>query len=149
MGKNSEATKASPERKTLVSIEIQKEFDVLEKRWDHRVFVKLYLAARTSGLLAAISDRDWKTLTVLSTFMDENGVCYPSQDQIAHALKINRSSANRRIQSLLRFRFEGKSVLLVKKRRRPDGLGRQFAANIYTIMPVTHLKIFDRTGEKD
>jgi len=149
MDNDTEATKASPERKTLVSIEIQKEYDVLEKRWDHRVFVKLYIAARTSGLLAAMSDRDWKTMTVLSTFMDENGVCFPSQEQIAQALKINRSSANRRIQSLLRFRFEGKPVLLVEKRRKPGGIGRQFASNVYTIMPVTHLKIFDRNDEKD
>ena len=37
----------------MVAIQIEKEFDLLEKRWDQRVFVKLYVAARTSGLLAA------------------------------------------------------------------------------------------------
>src|SRR3989304_343529 len=77
-----------PERKTLVSIQIEKELDVFEGNagWEHRVFVKLYVAARTSGLLAEISDRDWKTLCTLATFMDQDGRCYPSQAKLARAL---------------------------------------------------------------
>jgi len=147
MGNNTEATKASPERKTLVSIQIEKELDVFDGNagWEHRVFVKLYVAARTSGLLAEISDRDWKTLCTLSTFMDEDGVCYPSQAQLAHALQIHRATANERIQSLATFRFRGKPVLLISKRR---SYGRRFAANLYTILPVSELKIFDRKQEK-
>ena len=148
MGNNTEATKASPERKTLVSIQIEKELDVFDGKagWEHRVFVKLYVAARTSGLLAEISDRDWKTLCTLSTFMDEDGVCYPSQAQLAHALQINRATANERIQSLAAFRFQGKPVLLISKRR---SYGRRFAANLYTILPVSELRIFDRKQDKD
>ena len=139
------ATKAGPDRKALVTIQIEKEFDVLEKRWDERVFVKLYVAARTSGLLAVVSDRDWKTLCTLATFMDKDGKCYPSQDELARALRINRTTANERIRSLARFRFEGKPVLLVE---RLAGQRGRFGRNQYTIMPVTHLKIFDRNGEK-
>jgi hypothetical protein len=146
MGNAASATKAGPVRKPLVTIQIEKEFDVLEKKWDERVFVKLYVAARTSGLLAAISDRDWKTLCVLATFMDEDGRCFPSQAEIARSLKINRTTANERIRSLAEFRFEGKPVLLV--RRVPSEHGR-FGHNDYTILPITHLKIFDRNGEKD
>jgi hypothetical protein len=141
------ATRAGPERKPLVAIQIEKEFDLLEKRWDQRVFVKLYVAARTSGLLAAISDRDWKTLCTLATFMDKDGKCYPSQARLARALRISRGSANVRIQSLARFRFEGKPVLLVERRIRRSRNGRRFDANRYTIMPVTQLKIFDRNNE--
>ena len=138
------ATKAGPDRKTLVSIQIEKEFDVLEKKWDERVFVKLYVAARTSGLLAAITDRDWKTLCTLATFMDENGRCFPSQAEIARALKINRTTANERIRSLAEFRFGGKPVLTVRKV--PSRSGR-FGRNDYTILPITHLKIFDRNDK--
>ena len=148
MEKNTEATRAGPERKTLVSIQIEKELDVFEGNagWEHRVFVKLYVAARTSGLLAEISDRDWKTLCTLATFMDEDGVCYPSQAQLAHALQIHRATANERIQSLAGFRFKGRPVLLVSKRR---SQGKRFAANLYTILPVSELKIFDRKQETD
>ena len=129
-----------------MTIQIEKEFDVLEKKWDERVFVKLYVAARTSGLLAAISDRDWKTLCTLATFMDKDGRCFPSQAEIARALKINRTTANERVRSLAEFRFAGKPVLLVNKVASRHG---RFGRNDYTILPITHLKIFDRKDEKD
>ncbi len=110
------------------------------------MFVKLYVAARTSGLLAQVSDRDWKTLCTLATFMDRDGRCYPSQAELARALKINRATANERIQSLARFRFEGKPVLLVERKVAARG---RFANNRYTILPATKPRIFDRDGEKD
>lgn len=132
-----------------MTIQIEKEFDVLEKRWDERVFVKLYVAARTSGLLAAISDRDWKTLCTLATFMDKDGKCYPSQAQLARSLKISRGTANKRIRSLVGFRFDGRPVLLVEHRIRQTKTGRRVASNQYTILPVTRLKIFAQNDEKD
>ena len=142
------ATKAGPDRKALVTIQIEKEFDVFAKKWDERIFVKLYVAARTSGLLAQVSDRDWKTLCTLATFMDKDGKCYPSQAEIARALNINRGTANERIQSLAQFRFKGQPVLLVE---RTKGNRSRFEHNRYTILPITQLKIFDRDGkvEKD
>ena len=59
----SRSLKQSEEK--LVTVEIKKEFDVLEKSWENRVFVKLFVAARTSGLLKEISDREFKTLIAL------------------------------------------------------------------------------------
>jgi biotin operon repressor len=147
MGKTVSATEAGPDSKALVTIEIQREFDLIGKKWDERVFVKLYLAARTSGLLAAISDRDWKTLCTLATFMDKDGKCFPSQAQLARSLGISRGTANERIRSLATFRFQGQPVLLVGHRARMSKKGHRVAANQYTIMPVTQLKIFDRNGK--
>lgn len=123
----------------LLSIEVQKEFDVLEKTWQERVFVKLYVAARSSGLLAAISDKDWKTLCAIATFMDEDGNCYPSQAEIARALGTNRSTANQRIASLIEFRFNGKPVLLKARLRGEKG---KFNSCRYTVLPVSNLHIF-------
>ena len=37
----------------IVTIEIQKEYDTLEQSWENRIFVKLFVAARTSGLSMA------------------------------------------------------------------------------------------------
>ena len=103
----------SPEYKDekMVTVEIQKEFDVLDKAWDNKVFVKLFVAARTSGLLKKISDREFKTLIALALYMDENGDCFPSQGQVARDLGCSRETANRRIKSLLNFRFNGKPVI--------------------------------------
>lgn len=149
MENTASATTADPVRKALVTIQVEKEFDLFEKKWDERVFVKLYVAARTSGLLAQISDRDWKTLCTLATFMDQDGRCYPSQAKLARALGINRATANERVQSLARFRFDGKPVLLVEKQNRHTKRGLRFGVNRYTILPVTRLKIFDRNGERE
>lgn len=146
MSQTASAAETGPER-NLVSIEIQKELDVFSKKWEDRVFVKLYVAARTSGLMAAISDRDWKTLSVLATFMNAKGECYPSQAMLARALGIHRGTANERIRSLARFRFQGKPVLLVHKQHHASKHGTRFAQNRYTILPVTRLEIFDRKQE--
>ena len=131
----------------LLTIQIEKEFDVLEKSWSSRVYIKLYIAARTSGLLATMSDRDWRTLTAIGTFMNEKGQCYPSQAALARALGVNRTTVNRRIKSLARFRFQGKPVLLVEHQYKAAKTGRQFATNRYHIMPTANMKIFDRTGQ--
>ncbi len=130
----------------LLSVEIQKEFDVLQKKWEDRVFVKLYVAARTSGLLATISDRDWKTLCVIATFMDKDGHCYPSQELIAKALGIDRSTANQRIASLLAFRFKGQPVLLKTRMRNEDG---KFSNCRYTVLPISNLHIFKGSKEEE
>jgi len=136
----------SPEYKDekMVTVEIQKEFDVLDKAWENKVFVKLFVAARTSGLLKKISDREFKTLIALALYMDENGDCYPSQDQVARDLGISRETANRRIKSLLRFRFNGEPVLTAVRLRNKGGTWENVR---YTILPVAHLKIFEKSDE--
>src|SRR5438105_4183034 len=94
----------------LVTVESQREFDFFSGRRAERTFLKLYVEARTSGLLAAISDRDWKTLCTLATYMDADGYCYPSQAELAKALGCSRQMANERVKSLARFRFQGTPV---------------------------------------
>ena len=130
----------------LVTVEIQKEFDTLEQSWENRVFVKLFVAARTSGLLKKISDREFKTLIALALYMDENGDCYPSQDQIARDLGCSRETANRRVQSLLRFRFDGKPVVKALRLRSKEGKWDNVR---YTILPVAQVKIFEKSLENE
>ncbi|MDO8886684.1 helix-turn-helix domain-containing protein [Candidatus Oleimmundimicrobium sp.] len=130
----------------VFGVEVQKEFDVLEKKWDERVFVKFYLAARTSGLLAQISDRDFKTLVVLATYMDKDGNCYPSQKEIAKALGCDMRTAGRRIRSLLKFWFKGEKIVNSVKIRNKN---QQFKNTRYTILPVTNLQIFSKDGENN
>jgi biotin operon repressor len=127
----------------LVTVETQREFDLLAGEWEKRTFVKLYVEARRSGLLAAISDRDWKTLCTLATYMDRNGYCYPSQAELASALGCSRQMANERIQSLATFRFHGNQVLIVVKGERSDQ-GR-WSRNGYRILPLSNLRIFHQT----
>src|SRR6266851_852923 len=98
-------------RKPLVTVEFQTEVDVATGDRQKRMFVKMYFDARDSGLLAAIPGELWKMLCCLATYMNEDGNCYPTQDQIAHDLGIRRQRVNERIQDLLNFRFQGQPVL--------------------------------------
>jgi len=138
----------SPEYKDekMVTVEIQKEFDVLDKAWDNKVFVKLFVAARTSGLLKKISDREFKTLIALSLYMDENGDCFPSQGQVARDLGCSRETANRRIKSLLNFKFNGNPVIRSVQMRGKHG---EWNNNYYTILPVSQLKIFEKSTKTE
>lgn len=119
-----------------LAVEIQREFDTVSKQWQERVFVKLYVAARTSGLLAAIPDREWKTLCALATFMDVNGNCNPSQDEIARCLGVDRATATRRLAALCAFKWRGQPLVAQLKVRGQDG---KFECNQYTILPLAGL----------
>jgi biotin operon repressor len=125
----------------LVTVETQREQDLFSGRLAERTFVKLYVAARESGLLAAISDRDWKTLCTLATYMDGDGYCYPSQAELARAMGCSRQMANERIKSLASFRFNGQQVLLVVKEGRTEK--GEWAKNGYRVLPISRLRIYD------
>ena len=125
----------------LVSVESQREFDLFTGEWAHRVFVKLYVAARTSGLLSAISDRDWKTLCTLATYMDGEGYCFPSQAELAAAMGCSRQMANERVRSLASFRFQDQPVLVIVKGKR--GAAGKWAGNGYRVLSLSSLRIYD------
>jgi|Deesub1362A_J573_1020465.scaffolds.fasta_scaffold00529_7 hypothetical protein len=44
----SESKTSHSQNEQLLLVEIQKEFDVFQKTWEEKVFVKLYVAARLS-----------------------------------------------------------------------------------------------------
>jgi hypothetical protein len=138
----SPASAIAPER--LVSIESQSEFDLFTGERQERLFLKLYVAARTSGLLAAISDRDWKTLCVLATYMDATGFCFPSQAELARAIGCSRQMVSERVNSLARFRFQDQPVLVIaNEKHKVDG---RFSHNGYRVLPLASLGIFDGAG---
>src|SRR5689334_13259411 len=131
----------------LVTIEVQREHDLFSGEMAERIFVKLYVAARESGLLAAISDRDWKTLCTLATYMDGDGYCYPSQAELAKAMGCSRQMANERVKSLAAFRFQGRQVLLVVKGKR-SGSG-EWTRNGYRVLPISRLRIYDAAAPEE
>lgn len=122
------------------SVEIQREFDVATKAWQERVFVKVFAFARTSGLIAALGAQRWQTLSVLATYMNAAGECFPSQEEIAQALGITRSKAALRLKDLLAFRWEGRPLVVACRARAPRSNGRggeRWENNRYTILPVS------------
>ena len=96
----------------------------------------------------AISDRDWKTLCTLATYMDGDGYCYPSQAELARAMGCSRQIANERIKSLAAFRFNGQQVLVVVKEGRTEK--GEWAKNGYRVLPISRLRgqFYDYHGAK-
>jgi hypothetical protein len=129
----------------VMEVAVERSFDLLEKSWESRVFTKLYHSLRTSGLLSRLSDKDFRTLVCLSTFMDAEGRCFPSQEALAQALGISRTAVSKRMKSLLSFRWQGKPLVSARKVRTNGG---KFENTIYTILPESSLRIFDNKEDK-
>ena len=128
-----------------MEVTVEKRYDILEKSWESRVFTKLYHSLRTSGLLGRLTDKDFRTLVCLSTFMDADGRCFPSQDKLGQALGVSRSAVTKRMKSLLAFRWEGKPLVSAIKVRGSVG---KFENTVYTILPESSLRIFDKGQDK-
>jgi hypothetical protein len=71
---------------------------------NERVFVRMYVDAIKSGMMADMGIENWQTLCTLAAYMDKDGKCYPSQDLLAANMGITRSAANSRVQRLLEYR---------------------------------------------
>lgn len=126
--------------KSLVSIERQHEYSIEKGETETRIFVKMYVDAVRSGLIADMGPRNWTTLCVIASFMNEKGECYPTQAQIAKGLGVSRQTANKYIRDLLEYRWKGQPVVRVVKER-DEG---KFASNRYTVLPISNLEIFNR-----
>lgn len=137
-------TPASKAPNPLVSVERQFETDITTGQTEVRMFVKMYFEARDSGLLADIGDRRWRTLCCLATYMDAQGICNPSQVRIAKDLGVQRQRVTERIRELLQYRFQDRPVIRIEKRRLMTANGERWASNVYQILPIASLRIFDK-----
>lgn len=124
----------------LVSVEVQHEHSMESGKQETRIFVKMYVEAVHSGLIADMGAERWQTLCVIAAFMDKNGECYPTQHAIANRLNVKRETANRRIKSLCDYRWQGRPIITKVQSRDHE---KQTWDNVrYTIMPIAGLSIF-------
>ncbi|WP_170291984.1 helix-turn-helix domain-containing protein [Heliobacterium mobile] len=121
----------------MISIAMERSFDVIDKKWDNDIYVKMYRSAVTSGLIAKLGPERWTVLCIIASYMDEQGNCFPSQSAIAKGFGCTRQTALRWINSLLAFRWNNRPVIERVKNRRRNGL------SYYTILPLSQLAIFN------
>ena len=126
----------------LVSVESQRELDVTSGKSETRIFVKMYVDAVRDGLIADMGPKNWTTLCVIASFMNEKGECYPTQSQIAKGLGVSRQTANKYVSDLLAYRWEGQPV--VRSVRSRDENGR-WENTRYTVLPISRLAIFNQS----
>lgn len=103
------------------------------------VYLRLYVGAVKSGIIAEMGTELFSTLTVIASFMDADGRCYPTQASIGRMLGVNRQTANKYVQRLLAYRKDGEPLVTVEKER---GTAGTFGRNVYTIHPVSGFAIF-------
>jgi hypothetical protein len=124
----------------MFSVEIKKNYDVLSQRWETKIFLKLYLSMFRSGLVKELGSDRFAILMGIASYMDESGSCYPTQEQIADTLGISRVTANKRINSLLEFRWNDRPVIERLKIRNPKLSPNEFS--VYTVLPLSQVAIF-------
>ena len=125
------------EKQDLVTI--SRDFEHTDGGTKSKIYVRLYVDALHSGLLADLGAERWHTLCSIAAFMDEKGECYPTQSKLAAKLGLSRVATNRRIKRLLAYRWQGSPVLKAEKRRGPD---QKYANTVYTVLPISRLAIF-------
>ena len=129
----------------LVSVEAQTEHSMTTGKKETRIFVKMYVDAVKRGLIADMGAENWQTLCVIASFMDEQGNCFPSQDQIAKGLGVRRETANRRIKKLVEYRWQGRKLIETTRKRTEGGTWENTR---YTVLPISQLSIFEAEPER-
>lgn len=102
------------------------------------VYLRLYLSAFKSGLVAELSASNFKVLMTICSFMDEDGKCFPTQEQIAERSGCSKPTVNKAIKELLEFTFNGKPIL-----KRSIIQKGYYKNSVYTVSPVSQVAIFD------
>lgn len=96
------------------------------------MYIKLHTEGIHNGLLAELTGDDWKILTALAMYIDKNGKCYPTQDQIGELCGLSRATVNRRINKMAGMEFDGVTILTKQQVRKQGG----FSSNIYVLHPA-------------
>lgn len=125
----------------VFTVEVNKSFNVESKEWQSQVFIKLYVSMFRSGLVSALGNERTITLLAIASYMDEDGACFPTQEQLAELMGISRPTVNKYVNSLLEFRWNGKPIIERQKHRNPKVSPNEYS--VYTVLPLSQVAIFD------
>ena len=98
-----------------------------ERRWEDKVFIRIFADFQESGWLAKLSPAELKVLISLSLRMDEKRKAYPS---IAKIARDTGHSERQVIRTLRKLEVRG----LINREKRRDS-GKRYKNNLYTILP--------------
>jgi hypothetical protein len=129
----------------MFSVEVNRSYDVTNQEWNNEIYLKLYLNAFKSGLVAKLGTEKFTTLLAIASYMDENGSCYPTQEQIGERIGVSRKTAGKYINDLLEERIDGKPLIVREKKRNPAISPNEFS--VYTVLPLSQVAIFNGTIE--
>jgi hypothetical protein len=126
----------------MMDFNINREIDMETGEKKEDIFLRLYVNSVRKGLVAQLGPKNFATLIVLASYMDENGDCYPTQRQLAEALGVAVNTANRYINDLLEFTVNGKPIVI--REFKQGSVGKR---STYRIMPISQVAIFNSETE--
>ena len=90
------------------------------------------------GLLVEITPSDWQLITALAAFLDDQGECKPSLEDLCAVLGLaDIASASKRIRKLEKKTFEGLPLITVNRSKKQNDKGVWvYATNEYELHPA-------------
>ena len=128
----------------MFSISFDKEMNKYTNEVESQIYLRVYTSMFTSGLVAEMGIQNFATLMAVSSYMNEDGECFPTQRQLAERMGVHRNSVNRYINALLEFRVDEKPI--VTREIVNQGKGRM--SSFYKIHPLSQIAIFNGQVEK-
>lgn len=125
-------------QKNMLSVSIDKEYDVFRKEYNDSIYLRLYTNLFKSTIIKDLKPTTFTVLLAISSFMDSKGNCFPTQRQISEITGISLPTINKSIATLLEYRIN--DLPLIRREFVQKG---QFKNSYYTIMPISQIAIFD------
>ncbi|WP_066385482.1 helix-turn-helix domain-containing protein [Neobacillus mesonae] len=107
------------------------------------LFIRVYLSAFESDLIAKLSGNQLKVLLTICSYMDKDGKCWPTQEQLAEKSGVGKTTVNKVVNELLAIRFNGKPIISRKMEKHGP-----FRNSVYTVLPASQIAIFGGQVEK-
>jgi predicted transcriptional regulator len=123
----------------MFSISFDKEMNKYTNEVESQVYLRVYTSMFTSGLVSEMGIQNFATLMAVSSYMNEDGECFPTQRQLAERMGVHRNSVNRYINALLEFRVNDKPI--VTREIVSQAKGR--VSSFYKIHPLSQIAIFN------
>lgn len=119
----------------ILSVEHNKEINLANGEIESNVYIRVYTSLFASGLVARMGANRFTTLMALTSYMDSEGNCSPTQIQLADAIGVHKNTINKYINELLDFEVDG--TPLVTRQKINKGQGKIFS--YYKIHPLSQL----------
>lgn len=110
---------------------------------NQQIFTKVYNSLIEDGLLADIKGTHLKLLIALCSYMDKDGVCYPSLERLARDTGLSVKNVQRYLtgknDGLINYRFKGEPLVELKEKRK----GATCYYNVYRVLPASRVGKFN------
>ncbi|MEY8748934.1 helix-turn-helix domain-containing protein [Alkalicoccobacillus gibsonii] len=122
----------------IFTTDIHKSMNHATGQMENQIYLRVYSSMFTSGLVAKMRLHNFATLMTIASYMNEDGECYPTQEQLAERMGVHKNSVSKYVNQLLAFEVNGKPIIT----REVVNRGQGKISSFYRIQPISQLAIF-------